>query len=205
MANSLMAKANSLEVLAKTMGAGSLKALIKARKKNAMVMLDTSGSMADGLNGGHSFNGGPTKISELRKTVEHLKSINPDVPMGSFAGRGARMIGEGGIPEPGGNTPMAEAISFAKNIGAEHLVLVSDGEANNEWAAMEAARSFGGPIDTFFIGPDFSRGAEFLKEIARATGGNSNVTDLSEPKLLANKIAGLLGDGSAPASSVIAL
>lgn len=179
---------NSLETLAKSMTAGSLRALVSARKKNAVVLLDTSASMSESIGGG-----GPMKITQLREVAATLREMSPNVPFIAFHGAVAQVVEA--IPDPSGNTPLAKAINYAKQLGAQHAVVISDGEPNDTWAAREAARNFGGQIDTFFVGNPHSFGAQFLQEIADLTGGKSNVTDLGQPKQLGQKIAGMLGDG----------
>lgn len=173
--------------LTRTLGKSSLMDLAKSARRS-LLLVDTSGSMSNFIASGG------TRIDALRKTVTELKSTH-SVPVASFSGRGVRMI-EGEIPNPAGHTPLTEAIDFGKYQGATHLVVVTDGEPDNQHSALDSARSFGGVIDVFFIGDPNDFGAAFAKRLAESTGGNVNVTDLGAPKQLAAGIAGLLGDGA---------
>jgi hypothetical protein len=145
---------------------------------------------------GDTLETGTRKIDELRKVVAILAETHtvPIVAFGSAVG-----LVRGEIPEPSGGTPLDRAFDFAKASGATHVVVVSDGHPDLPDAAMEAARRFGGTVDSFFIGNDFDRGAGFLRRLAEVTGGSTNLTDLLDPKQLASGIAGLLGDGKGTA------
>jgi Mg-chelatase subunit ChlD len=167
---------------------GSLDALVKERNQRSLLLVDVSGSMRD------CTLSGERKIDALRKVVTTLRETHP-VPVAAF-GLAYDPNGAVGmvdtIPEPQGMTPMHEAFNFGKREGATHLVLVTDGLPDSKPHALDAAKRFGGVIDTFYIGDPNGEGADFCRQIAEATGGSSNVTDLGKPKQLATKIAGLL-------------
>lgn len=70
-------------------------------------------------------------------------------------------------------TDLAQALTFihvADDTGMR-FVIISDGEPNDEAAALREARTFKSKIDTVFIGPDGEPGAAFLRKLAGTTGG----------------------------------
>jgi Mg-chelatase subunit ChlD len=188
--NSLAVQNAAVEKLNKSLAKTSLDDLVKSKTRRSLLLVDCSGSMS------YPIKSGERRIDALRKVVATLRETHP-VPVAAF---GVKAHGQvevvDTIPEPHGGTPMAEAILFALNQGANHIVLVTDGEANNEIATFDAARRFGGQIDTFYIGNGNDRGSAFAAELAAMTGGTANLTDLGKPKELAGKIVLMLGDGS---------
>jgi Mg-chelatase subunit ChlD len=183
----------ALDSLKKSASKNSLDDLVKGRRRS-LLLVDVSDSMSARIRTGGR------RIDALRKVVEGLRQTHR-VPVAAFPGRGEPVVVVETIPEPRGNTPLADAIEFGTREGATHLVVVTDGEPNSEESAFEAAAQFGHPIDVFFIGDSKGYGQQagmhFAQELARRTGGVFNLTDLEAPKELASKIVGLLGDGSA--------
>lgn len=163
----------------------SLDELVAARTRRSLLLVDTSGSMADVIRTGER------KIDALRKVVSNLRAER-HVPVASFNSRVSLVDEE--IPEPHGGTRMAEAIRFGKSQGANHLALVTDGETY-DGAVISEAQAFGGPIDTFYIGEPNTYGASLAQQIAEITGGTATVTDLGNPRQLETTLRGLLGDG----------
>lgn len=176
--------------LESSLAKGSLSALVKEATQRSLLLADVSESMNDRIRTGER------RIDALRKVVATLRETHP-VPVAAFGlkdysynGTVVRLVDA--IPEPQGMTPIHKAIDFAKAEGATHIVLVTDGEPDSESLAFEAARNFGGVIDTFFIGNPGGVGARFCQRLAALTGGTSNISDLAKPKELTTKIAGLL-------------
>jgi Mg-chelatase subunit ChlD len=176
----------AMERLQKSMARTSLDDLVKARTRRTLLLVDVSSSMAERVAAGK-------KITLLREVVRDLLKTHA-VPVAAFGGREVYLVEE--IPDPNGGTPLAEAIDFATHEGANHLVVVTDGQPNHEGGAFAAARTFGGTIDTFYIGDGNDRGSQFCQELSAMTGGVAHLTDLGKPKELSAKIAGLLGDGT---------
>lgn len=174
--------------LVKSLGKDSLDDLVRARTRRSLLLVDCSASM------GQLTRKGERRIDALRKVVENLRTTQP-VPVAAFYSNSVRLVDEM-IPEPCGGTPMAEAINYGKSQGANHLCLVTDGEAGFVEGVYESARNFGGPIDTFYIGSGRDHGARVCQAIADMTGGTAHLTDLGEVKQLASTLRGLLGDGS---------
>ena len=176
----------ALDRLTKSLAKTSLDDFLNSGRRS-LLLVDCSSSMKSGIRAGG------TRIAALRNVVEDLRATHP-VPVAAFSGDGVLVVDS--IPAPTGGTPLADAIRFGASEGANHLVVVTDGEPNSEADAFDAARAFGNPIDVFYIGDGGDRGSKFAAELAKLTGGTANLTDLGKPKELSAKIAGLLGDGS---------
>lgn len=171
--------------LEKSLGKSSLDAFAQGARQSVLIA-DCSSSMAS-FTANHE-----TKIAALRTVVKNLREANP-VPVIAFGGFAPFFCDD--IPRPSGMTPLHRAIQFAHREHATHIVLVTDGQPDSQARAFEAAAQFGGPIDCFYIGDGDDEGAEFCRALAARTGGTCNITDLTAPKQLSAKIAGLLGDG----------
>jgi hypothetical protein len=177
-------------------------------QRNSIILIDTSLSM----NGPTTK--GSTRIVELGKVLATLRKRHPDVPVVAFCGAPnfgtgdypARVL-DNELPTPASSTPLGRAIGFCASLGAHHIVLISDGEPNSRDEAFDTAAKWGGQIDTFFVGRKTDDGADFLKELARRTGGKSNVSDLGTgQKALAGKVTLALTAGTpelpAPSSAI---
>jgi len=158
---------------------------------HSFLLLDCSGSMADYVEPGRA------KIDALREIVTALRQrvgftqiIFPD----PWNGRGEHVADY--IPEPRGSTPLHEALASARQKGAKHCVLISDGLPDDTSAALAEARqmqSRGVQIDVFYVGPRPHAGEEFLRLLAQETGGQFQSMSLEYKKM-----AGLI-DGAAKA------
>lgn len=94
----------------------------------------------------------------------------------------------------GGGTDMAAALQFVKvaDDAGIKIVLISDGEPNEEAKTLQIAKTFKSRIDTIYIGSeeDHSGGRAFLQKLAQATGGQFFKSDA--PGLLADNVQTLL-------------
>lgn len=188
MSNSAVAvRKNSLSRLNKSLAKGSLNDLVRDRMRaKSMLLVDVSGSMGD------TIASGARKIDALRDVVATLRETHP-VPIAAFGLNAKPAVAfVEKIPDPSGMTPLAEGIDFSKQARATHIIVVTDGQPDDQDEALEAARRFGGVVDVFFIGDENGHGAAFCRELASVSGGAVNITDLSDPKRLAAKIAGFL-------------
>ena len=184
--------------LEKTLTVKSLRDLARVKDtENVSLLLDCSGSMDERMRNGQR------RIDGLREVVSTVQSKRTTqmIMFGPHQAKAVHILEQMSspvvffadeIPEPGGMTPLAEAIDFARTAGAGRLLLISDGGPNNEHLAMEAARNFGGRIDVCFVGDAGDPGSIFLEELARLTGGSQFEGDLSDPKALAGSVMGLL-------------
>jgi hypothetical protein len=184
-----------------------------------LFLLDCSFSMQDHvritLKG--KINAERMRIDILRRTVADLRRAKPNAQMMAFGPVFFQHTGEFGftkllakdeeVPDAtGGGTPLAEAIRDAAAAGAKRIVILSDGVPNDQDAALEAARAFGMRVDCIYIGGDgeADEGAKFLAQLAEASGGNSGRDSMAlGHKALADKVIGLLGDGSNVAPTII--
>jgi len=179
----------AIEKLENSLTRDSLSDLAKSGRRS-LLLVDCSGSMSH-----MTASGECSKIDALRDVVETLRGQHT-FPVASFGGRGVGVGLVDAIPNPGGMTPLAEAIEFGTSEGANHLVVITDGLPDSESAAFNAAGKFGGPIDVFYIDDGNEAGRRFARQLAKMTGGAVDITDMSDRKALASGIAGLLGDGS---------
>jgi len=163
--------------------------------RRSLLLIDTSSSMTTATRSGRS------RIDHLREIVRELRAER-NVPTAAF---GRFMNEDGGyctvrvvdtVPAPCGMTPLADAIDFGRREGANHLVVIFDGEPDSETAALASAKAFGNPIDVFYVGDPGGSGEFFAQTLATMTGGTFGTADLGrQAKQLTSKIAGLLGDG----------
>lgn len=134
-------------------------------RKKRLFALDVSGSMDD-------------KIGEKRK-INHLRDVMakyPDAKILCFSSNIKKASGTQSIPDPGGSTNLAGAFKYInenmmKIEPPERIVLVSDGEPDDERGALERAKNLSLPIDIIFIGEKDSKGHKFMHQLATATGG----------------------------------
>ncbi len=187
MPNAIATRKNSLSRLHQSLSKGSLDDLVRDRMRaKSMLLVDVSGSM------GETIASGARKIDALRDVVSTLRETHP-VPIAAFGLNAKPAVAfVEKIPDPSGMTPLDEGIDFSRQARATHIIVVTDGQPDDQDAALAAAKRFGGTIDVFFIGDENGYGAEFCRELARVSGGAVNVTDLSKPRELAAKIAGFL-------------
>jgi hypothetical protein len=157
--------------------------------RRSVLLVDVSFSMNDGIRSGGR------KIDALRKVVNTLRETHA-VPVAAFGvtthESGVELVND--VPEPQGSTPMNKAIDFGRVQGANHLVIVTDGQPNDESTTMTAARRFANPIDVFYVGD--GPGRAFAQRLAAATGGTFHNSDLGAIKSLASGIRLMLGDGT---------
>jgi tryptophan synthase alpha subunit len=100
----------------------------------------------------------------------------------------------GGIPtSPCGGTDLAGVLKFVKPADGTSikLILISDGEPDDEDKALKLASQFKSKIDCIFVGPESSPGREFLRRLAMATGGISvsqSVADIANLQQTVTKL-----------------
>ncbi|RPE74666.1 vWA domain-containing protein [Vulcaniibacterium tengchongense] len=154
------------------------------RRGQIVILADVSGSM------GAESGDGRRKIDVLREAV-------------SAARGGARLVAFSSqpcdvdsIPEPEANTNLAAALDYVRASDPGVTLLISDGEPDNEAAALASARKFRGAIDVLYIGPESNtRAIAFMRKLAASAGGDLMVNDIATPagvRLLTQRIAGFL-------------
>lgn len=155
---------------------------------DALVIMDVSGSMAmTDSRGGRS---------RYEVALEELAALQASMPgkVAVIAFSDAAEFVPGGVPMlMGGGTNLAGALRFARMAdGADmRFIAVSDGECDDEAAALSEAAMFEAHIDTVFVGPErYPIGRAFLQRLAAASGGRSVTADRAQE--LATKIETLL-------------
>lgn len=162
--------------------------------KRPVLCCDVSYSMVDKVGQGE---GRLRKIDHLREAIKAFTGVR----LLSFSSS----VFPEEVKEPNGGTNMAAALRFIRDeegYGADSVVMISDGEPNNEEDAIDAATSLGVPVHVIYIGEPGDRGERFMKRLADATGGQQYTADVNSVLLLSTSLSGairgLLGTGTGP-------
>lgn len=155
---------------------------------DAIVMIDTSGSMSYG----DCYNG-QTRYNVARDQLIKLQNDIPGkIAVISWSDR--TLFCPNGIPEfLNGGTDLAGLLKFVKpgdGTGIQ-LILISDGEPDNETKALELAGDFKSKISTIYCGPELGPGRDFLRRLAELTGGQAvsqSVKDIPNLKQTVTKL-----------------
>jgi hypothetical protein len=158
---------------------GSLQDVAQREKKSvaetflsvdALVMVDTSGSMV--------MTDCQNNRSRYDLACEQLIRLQRDLPgkIGVISWNSYQNFHAGGLPtSPCGGTDMAGVLRFVKPADntSIKLILISDGEPDDEDKALKLAGQFKSKIDTIYCGPESGFGREFMRKLAMVTGGVS--------------------------------
>jgi Mg-chelatase subunit ChlD len=160
----------SLQAIAQRDGMSLAESFISA---DAIILVDVSGSMAG---------------TPYQQACDELRKLQADLPgkvaVIAFSDRPA--FAPSGVPHfSSGGTDLARALAFVHVAdGCDmRFIVISDGYPNDAEAALAQARKFTSRIDTVFIGAEGDAGADFLRQLAAASGGQyskNNVTDVAE-------------------------
>lgn len=154
---------------------------------SVVVLMDVSGSMAV-----RDQVGDVTRFTVANQELSKVQEENPGrVAIIEFS-TDVKFVPFGELSQPDGSTNVADALKFAQmmdKIGDIQFLLVSDGEPNDERAAMDVARTFKHKINTIFVGKEGGSGQRFLEDLSRATGGTFSRKSI---KQLSGSIAGYL-------------
>lgn len=166
----------SLSERAGDLNIGIEEAFVKA---DIVAMIDVSSSMSDMVNRS-------TRWELATKELEKIQEAYPGrVALLSFSSH-VRFHPDGKPDHPSGMTKMTECLELARmaDVPGMTFILISDGEPNNDWSALEEAKKFENKINTVFIGPDGDYGEQFLRDLAAATGGEHATSVRIERDLL---------------------
>jgi hypothetical protein len=138
-----------------------------------VILADVSGSME-----------GPP----IARLTEALTSIWPEIKgakLISFADSPMEVEHPSKLPEPGGGTALHWALTAAAAFDPAKVIVISDGEPDNETAALAAARDIPGVIDVIFCGSESNENAiAFMRKLSRLGGGQTILRDLHDAKAL---------------------
>lgn len=138
-----------------------------------VILADVSGSMES------TAWGGRTKHAVLREAI-NLTMQRERHELIAFAGAPQLLASANDLPAPGGSTALHLALQSAIARDPGRILVVSDGEPDNEQAALTVASTFAGVVDVLYIGPDANAAAmAFLRRLAQAGHGRFHGTDIA--------------------------
>lgn len=157
---------------------------------DAVILVDVSGSMSekDTRNGESRYQ---VALNELAKLQEELPG---KIAVAGFSDHARFAVS--GVPKfEQGMTDMVKALEFVKRVDGcgIKIILISDGEPNDEGETLKLARTFESKIDTVFVGKENSEGRIFLKRLSEATGGISVCQATEKLHYLGTNLKLLLG------------
>lgn len=129
------------------------------------LLLDISGSMDSWIGPGR------TKIGELRKLAAEFTDIRTFV----FSSTCDELSKKATIPAPYGGTAMHAAFLKVKADGIDHVIMITDGEPDDERQALNAAAGL--TVDCFYVGPDPA--PDFLRRLCNHTNGRYGAASLN--------------------------
>lgn len=137
-----------------------------------ILLADVSGSMSEPAWSGRR------KIDVLREAVAGVTGHR----LMTFATE-AGEAGNAGIPEPAGGTALHLGLAAAARHQPRATLVVSDGQPDDEDAALRAAERLTGVIHVLYIGPESNVAAiGFMRRLARAGAGTYQGADLQRPQ-----------------------
>lgn len=157
----------SLQAQAEASGASLAQTFLSC---DLIAIVDVSGSMsADDAPGGKS------RYDAACRELAKLQANHPG-KIGVVAFSSTVAFCPGGTPPfLNGGTALDDALEYCLIVnGLCELVVISDGEPNDAEGALRVARRFTeSDISTVYVGPEGGSGAEFLKRLAKASGGQA--------------------------------
>lgn len=158
---------------------GSLQAIAKQHNQSiaetflgadAIILVDVSGSMS-----GSPFDQACGELHKLQADLPGKVAVIGFSDAPEFAPSGRPRFSSGG-------TDLARALAFVHVAdGCDvRFIVISDGYPNDPEAALREARKFESRIDCVFIGPEGDSGAEFLRKLAAASGGQYSKNQVGE-------------------------
>lgn len=149
-----------------------------------VLLLDTSGSMADRMQSG------VRKIERLWESVLPIIDQSPQIRVYEFNSSFSRLLPPYDMPDARGGTDLAMAL---RELRGNAVILVTDGLPESKSKALEAARGIK-KMNIIYIGDPNPDAENFLRDLARVTGGGvyEKVNLEAGAKFLENKIKGLL-------------
>ncbi len=155
---------------------------------DVIILVDVSGSMGarDAAAGQQRYSVACDELARLQRALPGKVAVVAFSDRAHFA--------PGGVPPfESGGTDLAGALRFVQVAdGLVKFVVISDGQPNDERAALDVARQFKSRIDVVFVGPedDYAGGQRFLERLTAASGGTFITSDRAHE--LATKVERLL-------------
>lgn len=154
---------------------------------DAIILVDTSGSMdiSDSREGRKRYD----------VACEELKTLQASLPgkLAVISFSSDVLFCPNGIPfNYQGMTDLAKALKFAKvaDVKGMRFIVISDGEPDSESDALHIAKTYKNRIDTIYVGPKGGDGEDFLRRLAKASGGQG--VTAAQVKELASNVQQLL-------------
>ena len=178
----------SLGAIAQQEGKSIAESFVNA---DAIIITDTSASMkqCDSRDGKSRYDVACEELKQLQVSLPGklaLLSFSSDV-----------VFCPNGIPfDLNGMTDLAKALKFAKMgdlASGMRFIVISDGEPDSEDEALKVAKTYKNRIDTIYVGPEGGEGQDFLKRLAKASGGQGITA--AQVKELASSVEKLLLKG----------
>lgn len=147
---------------------------------DALVLLDCSGSMneADCPNHRQRCDVARDQLIRLQQSLPGKIALICWNDYPKFCPNGLPVL-------PMGSTDLVAALGFAKPADGcgQRIIIISDGEPNEEDRALKLARTFKTKLDTIYVGAEDGAGRDFLRRLAEASGGTfqaNNVEGLAQ-------------------------
>lgn len=150
---------------------------------DVIVIVDTSGSMAtnDSKRGQSRYDVAKDELAILQNNLPGKIAV--------IAFSTTVMFCPSGVPPFfGDGTNLAAALKFSRvaDLPGMRFIVISDGEPDDEQAALYEAKQFQNHIDVIYVGPEaFPRGRDFLARLANVSGGQIITADRAQNLLLA--------------------
>lgn len=179
----------SLQALAQQSGRGLAESFLSC---DVIVLVDVSGSMA-----APDAQGGQTRYDCACNELARLQREQPGkYAVISFADN--VQFCPGGQPAfAGGGTHLDDALRFVQPADGTgvRFVVISDGWPYDPDGCIALAKQFSDTISTIFVGPEGDSGAEFLRRLAKASGGRHVHVGTARIHELAAGVKALLNAG----------
>lgn len=156
---------------------------------DVVCIVDTSGSMGarDSVGGNSRYDQACYELATLQGSLPGKIGVITFSDTVLFCANGTPLF-------LGGGTDLAGALKFAKVAdvpGGMRFIVISDGQPEDERAALRVAATYKNRIDVIFVGNErFPTGRDFLERLAKASGGQA--VTASRAKELASSVQKLL-------------
>jgi Mg-chelatase subunit ChlD len=146
-----------------------------------VILADVSGSMRG------------DKIIRLKRELRAIWGERSGAKLMSFATNLHWLDGPDDLPPAGGSTDLAGALEAAAPTWPGEVLVISDGQPEDEDRALAAAKLIPGTISVLFVGSDDDReGQAFLQKLATLGGGEFCHKDLAKHSSLASELRSML-------------